>query len=215
MTCAELVSEAEADRLAFEEAFRRLGIGGGGGGGQFEVAAELGTGRRPWEGLSDRRRIDEDKAAVVPPDVLSGLSMMEGDSNGNSYSYSERGLTDRGGSRCGKYWTMLLFRCCQFEWDRRTMSRWMIAVFFQTVSKRLRPPSALACPKLEARNDLYQAEMESGVFGALDYFFKPIETETRLRMRWSVHSLMMLEVVGEKRTAIDASDAKIDQGAEW
>lgn len=84
MTCAGLVRELDADRVAFEEAFRRLGIGGGGGGGgPLDVAAELGTGRRPWAGLSGRPRADEaeTEAAVVPADVLSGHSMMEDGSN--------------------------------------------------------------------------------------------------------------------------------------
>lgn len=82
MTCAGLVRELDADKVAFEEAFRRLGIGGGGGGGgPLDVAAELGTGRRPWAGLSGRPRADEDEAPVVPADVLSGHSMMEDGSN--------------------------------------------------------------------------------------------------------------------------------------
>jgi hypothetical protein len=38
--------ELDADSVALEDAFRRLGIGGGIG-GPLEVAAELGTGRRP------------------------------------------------------------------------------------------------------------------------------------------------------------------------
>lgn len=47
MTCAGVIAAIEADKVALEDAPRRLGMGGGGGGGAFEVAAELGTGRRP------------------------------------------------------------------------------------------------------------------------------------------------------------------------
>lgn len=48
-----MTEEAESDEL--DGILRRLGIGGGGGGGgPLEVAAELGTGRRPGAGLSGR-----------------------------------------------------------------------------------------------------------------------------------------------------------------
>lgn len=47
-----MTEEAERDEL--DGILRRLGIGGGGGGGPLEVAAELGTGRRPGAGLSGR-----------------------------------------------------------------------------------------------------------------------------------------------------------------
>lgn len=76
MTCAGLVRELEADRVPFEAAFRRFGIGGGGGGGPFEVAAELGTGRRPWAGLSGNPRTD-DGAPRLPAGIRSGHSMVE------------------------------------------------------------------------------------------------------------------------------------------
>lgn len=41
---------AAAERDAFEGTLRRPGMGGGGSGGPLDVAAELGTGRRPGAG---------------------------------------------------------------------------------------------------------------------------------------------------------------------
>lgn len=46
---------ALADRFEFEADLRRDGTGGGGV-GPLEVAAELGTGRRPDSGFSDKLR---------------------------------------------------------------------------------------------------------------------------------------------------------------
>lgn len=61
----------EADRLVLDAAFRRVGTGGVGV-GPFEVAVELGMGRRPPKGFSDMLL----KGALGVPGIRSGRSII-------------------------------------------------------------------------------------------------------------------------------------------
>lgn len=62
----------DADRFELDAAFRSVGIGGVGV-GPLEVAAELGTGRRPAIGVSDMLRI---VGSAGGPGRRSGRSML-------------------------------------------------------------------------------------------------------------------------------------------
>lgn len=70
---------AAVDKDELEGTLRRLGMGGGGGKTPLEVAAELGTGRRPdvWFSGKPLGAADCEGAPVDEPAARSGRSMAE------------------------------------------------------------------------------------------------------------------------------------------